>query len=112
MTEGPGVSEIADRWEVERELRRVVDRLGALPLDRAAAASADVRVCALRLVTVGRRLGVPIPADAQVPDLGPSGLAPLIAVLGRDCLDAAPQGDAHGLQDMHSALVTLRRSLP
>jgi len=112
VTADPSVGEIADRWEVERELRRVVDRLGALPLARAAAAAGDVQVCARRLVTVGRRLGVPIPTDAQVPDLGPSGLAALIAVLGRDCLDAVPQGDAHGLQDMHAALVELRRTLP
>lgn len=99
-----------DAWEVERELARVVDRLGTLPLSRAAAAQGDVHACALELVAISRRLGVPIPADVAVPDLAPQGSSALIAVLGRDCLLAAHDADA--LRAINDALVALRRALP
>lgn len=96
--------------DTERELRRVVDRLTTMPLARAETASPDVHRCAEVLVEQGRALGVPIPADAQLPNLGPQGLGPLIAVLGQDCLDAARAPS--DLKQVLDALVRLRRALP
>ena len=101
---------LVEREECERELRRVVDRLNSMPLTRAASASADVRRCAVTLVELGRTWGVPVPADAILPDLEPQGLGSMIAVLARDCLDAA--GRDTDLQPMLTALVALRRALP
>lgn len=99
-----------ERDDVERELQRVVDRLNSMPLARVATASADVQACAEILVQRGRDLGVPIPAEAQLPSLEPQGFGSMIAVLGDDCLRAAaPDTDLTGVLD---ALVALRRSLP
>lgn len=99
-----------ERDDVERELRRVVDRLNSMPLARVATASADVQACAEILVQQGRDLGVPIPADAQLPTLEPQGFGSMIAVLGDDCLrDSTPDADLTGVLD---ALVALRRALP
>lgn len=98
------------RADTERELQRVVDRLTTMPLARAESASVDVHRCAEVLVAQGRALEVPIPADASLPFLGPQGLGPLIAVLGRDCLDAARAPS--DLEQVLDALVRLRRALP
>lgn len=99
-----------EREESERELRRVVDRLNSMPLNRAEDASTVVMECAAELVRIARLWGVPIPADAVPPALGPQGFGSMIAVLGGDCLDAA--GTGTDLEPMHAALVTLRRALP
>lgn len=98
------------REETERELRRVTDRLGAMPPARLATTTGAVYACADALVAAGRSMGVPVPHDAELPDLRPQAYGDLIAVLGRDCLDA-PDAAAH-LPAVHDALVTLRRALP
>lgn len=103
------------REEVERELRRATDRLGTMPLPRLSATTEDVYACATALVDAGRRLGVPIPPDAGLPELRPQAYGDLIAVLGRDCLDVdATEVDTagDGLKPVLEALVTLRRALP
>lgn len=97
------------RDETERELRRVVDRLTTMPIGRTQAAQPAVQACADVLVAEGRRLGVPIPADASPGTPGPSGMGPMIAVLGGDCLRTADDDD---LGTVLEALVTLRRALP
>jgi len=104
----PGVGDL--RHETERELNRVVDRLNSMALPKADSAREDVQECAEALVAEGRRLGVPIPPDAVLPDLAAQGFGAMIAVLGRDCLAAARE-DAT-LAPVHSALVALRRALP
>ena len=99
-----------ERDEVERELQRVVDRLNSMPLTKVTLAAADVQACAETLVREGRELGVPIPADADLPALQPQGFGSMIDVLGEDCLRAADSdGDLTGVLE---ALITLRRSLP
>ncbi len=100
----------ADRTEVERELLRVVDRLNSMPLAKVTLAGADVQACAMTLVREGRALGVPIPADAELPALQPQGFGSMIAVLGDDCLRSA--GDTADLTAVLEALVALRRALP
>lgn len=98
--------------EVERELGRVVDRLGSMPLDRAAASAPACRAAAQVLIDQARALGGRIPADARVPDLGPQGLGSMIAVLGDDLLAAARAATAPDLDPVLDALVGLRRALP
>lgn len=101
------------REETERELRRVTDRLGSMPLTRLATTTDDVYACAHALVAAGRSMGVPIPDDAALPDLRPQAYGDLIAVLGHDCLtvDGTSDNDA-ALAPALEALVTLRRALP
>ena len=110
--DGPGSPESDLRQQTERELSRVVDRLGTMPLHRAATATDAAMQAAEILVVEGRRLGVPIPDDALIPPLQPHGLAAMIAVLGRDCLDAARASRSADLCPVRDALVSLRRSLP
>lgn len=98
------------REETERELRRVTERLGSMPLQRLETTSEAVCACAHALVAAGRSMGVPIPESAELPDLRPQAYSDLIAVLGRDCLNA-PDSPAH-LPAVHDALAALRRALP
>lgn len=103
------------REDIERELQRVTDRLGTMPLQRLSTTTQDVYACAIALVDAGRLLGVPIPADAALPELRPQAYGDLIAVLGRDCLEAMDPTEAsarEGLESALAALVTLRRALP
>jgi hypothetical protein len=98
--------------DVERELTRVVDRLTTMPLARAATAREPVQAAAEQFVHLTRRLGGGVPADATLPDLAPQGLGALIAVLGRDLLDAAQENAQPDLDAALDVLVALRRSLP
>lgn len=98
--------------EVERELTRVVDRLGSMPLARAAEARSPVRAAAENLVRLTRDLGGEVPEDAVLPDLAPHALYALVAVVGRDYLSAAraaPDADVGPALDL---LTSLRRALP
>lgn len=95
-----------------RELSRVVDRLGSMPLNRAGTATDTVMAIAEVLLAEGRRLGVPVPDDAALVPVQPQGLAALIAVLGRDCLEAARASRDADLGPVRDALVSLRRALP
>jgi hypothetical protein len=100
--------------DVERELGRVVDRLTSMPLAKAALATEDCHRAAEVVVAQTRLLSDDIPADSQVPDLGPQGLGAMIAVLGGDYLDAA-RASGSGPVDpgpVLDALVSLRRALP
>lgn len=100
----------AGREECERELRRIVDRLNSMPLTRAATAATEVHQSAAELVRLGRLWGVPMPAEATLPTLEPQGFGSMLAVLGRDCLDAA--GADTDLAPLLATLVSLRRALP
>ncbi len=98
------------RDDIERELRRVVDRLTALPLDRLTGAGPDCRRAAEVLVDHTRAFDAAIPADARLPELQPHGLGAMLAVVGRDYLAVADEdADSDAVLD---ALVTLRRALP
>ncbi len=99
-------------YEIERELRRIVDRLTSMPLDRAATATADCEQAAQLLLAQTRLLTDDIPADARIPMLGPQGIGAMIAVLGRDYLNAAHASEASDPSPVLDALVTLRRALP
>ena len=98
------------RFATERELTRVVDRLNSMALNRAEGTASDVVACAEKLVTAGRALGVPIPADAVLPALAPQGFGSMIAVLAGDCMVAAGSDD--DLRPVLDALTALRRALP
>ena len=98
--------------DVERELGRVVDRLMAMPLSRADAAAPAVREAAAALLAHCRELDPDIPSDAVLPDLGPAGRGPLIAVLGGEWLAAARVAEAPAASDVLDVLVSLRRALP
>jgi hypothetical protein len=96
--------------DIERELRRVVDRLTTLSLDRLATCGPDCRRTADVLVAHTRALDPEVPVGAAVPDLGPQGLGAMLAVLGRDYLAVVDSDPEAG--DVLAALVTLRRALP
>ena len=98
------------RADIERELRRVVDRLTTLPLERIAGTGPDCRRAAEVLVAHSRALDPSVPDDAKLPDLRPQGFGAMLAVLGRDYLAvAAADDDSAAVLD---ALVALRRALP
>lgn len=98
--------------DVERELTRVVDRLGSMPLSRAAEARAPVREAAQGLVRLTRDLDGDVPDDALLPDLAPQALYALLAVVGRDYLEAAGATEDPDLTPARDLLVALRRALP
>lgn len=101
-----------DLRELERELTRVVDRLNSMPLARAEGAAAGCRDAALVLVEQTKLLTDEIPADAALPSLGPQGLGAMLAVLGKDYLDAARASTQRDVSPVVDALASLRRSLP
>jgi hypothetical protein len=94
------------------ELRRVVDRLDSMPLNRAASAGPACREAALLLIARTRDLTDEIPAEAMPPELGPQGLGSMIAVLGCDYVNAARASGTADLGLVLDALVELRRALP
>jgi hypothetical protein len=98
--------------ELERELGRVVDRLTSMPLAKAASAADDCRRACLVIVEQTRLLTDDIPADADLPELGPQGLGAMVAVLGNDYLAAARRSPQADVSAATAALVDLRRALP
>jgi hypothetical protein len=101
-----------DLRALEVELRRVVDRLDSMPLTRAAGATGPCYATASILLERTRALVSDIPATATLPSLGPQGLGSMIAVLGRDYLDAARASGRADVRPVLDALVELRRTLP
>ena len=91
--------------EVEVELRRVVDRLDSLPLDRLTRDDGLGGRCHAVAVALADATADEHP---PVPVLGPSGWGAQLAVLGRDYLASDPDDVA----DVLNELVSLRRSLP
>jgi hypothetical protein len=83
-----------------------------MPLARAETARGPVMTAAERLVRLTRDLGGQVPADARVPDLRPQALFALLAVVGRDYLDAARLADDVDTAPALELLVSLRRALP
>jgi len=103
---------VADLHEVERELGRIVDRLNSMPLARAASASDIVHDAAEFLVAQTRLLADLPPAEAVLPRLGPQGLGAMLAVVGRDYVEAARASSEPDVDPVLNALVDLRRALP
>lgn len=96
--------------DIERELRRVVDRLTSLPLARIAPYTDDCLGAADVLLTHTRAVDPTVPASAELPRLAPHGLGAMLAVLGADYLTvAAADPDCVAVLD---TLVALRRALP
>ena len=93
------------RDDLARELQRVVDRLGNMPLTRAQDFQEQVQSAAAYLVNVGGERS----AD-DLPRLQPHGLSSLIAVVGRDYLNT-PRNDERD-QQVLDLLIALRRALP
>ena len=93
------------REECHRELQRVVDRLGAMPLARAQGCVDIVHEACRRLVALAGEHD-----PGELPRLAAHGLAAQVAVTGHDLLALPPDGarDAATL----GVLTDLRRALP
>ena len=101
-----------DLLEVERELERIVDRLNSMPLAKAGTASDDVHTTATLLLQQTRRISGSVPPAVELPRLAPQGLGAMLAVTGRDYLDAARASSDPDVSPVLDALVSLRRALP
>ncbi len=97
---------------LETELERVVDRLNGMPLYRAATATDACYAAAEELLARTRALDRRMPADVALPRLAPHGLGSLLAVIGRDFLNAAKAAPLSDVQPVTERLIELRRSLP
>ncbi len=98
------------REDVERELRRVVDRLTTIAVNRLPDCAPACFATAGVLVAHTRAVDPDVPPDAVVPVLAPQGLGSMIAVLGRDYL--AVVDDDPAAEEVLASLVGLRRALP
>jgi len=101
-----------DLRALEVELSRVADRLNGMPLTRAESASEACYDTAGLIVERTRTMTPAIPAGAALPRLAPHALGALIAVVGRDYLDAARASSDADVGPVLNALVELRRALP
>jgi hypothetical protein len=102
----------ADDDALRTELRRVVDRLDSMPVNRADAATGACRDAAALIVARTRELVDDMPPDAVLPDLGPQGLGSMLAVVGRDYLHAVGRAPGTDVTPVLECLTGLRRSLP
>lgn len=93
------------RDELRRELERITDRLGSMPLARASGCADDVHATAAVVVEMTGEH----PAE-DLPRLAPQGLAALIAVVGRDYLQTPEDDERDRL--VRDRLAALRRALP
>ncbi len=106
------LSEI-DRERLRVEFGRLVDRLNSMPLARAESVTSSVYEVANQLLLRTRQIAPDVPADAELPRLGPHALGALIAVLGRDYMAAASTTPSTtDVTSVVDALVDLRRGLP
>ncbi len=94
------------------ELERITDRLNSMPLARAESATGPVYEVANLLLAGTRQMTQDVPRQAELPHLGPHALGALIAVLGRDYLDAVAASPSSDTTAVVDALTALRRSLP
>ncbi len=97
---------------LETELERVVDRLNSMSLQRAATATESCYAVAEEMLAQTRLLDGQVPAKVTLPRLEPHGLGSLLAVLGRDFLEAAKATPLSDVQPVTDRLIELRRSLP
>jgi hypothetical protein len=95
----------AGREDIARELERIVDRLGSMPLARAQGCDDAVHATAAAIVDLTGEH-----PSADLPHLQAHALGPLLAVVGHDYL-ATPQNDERD-QQVVDLLVALRRDLP
>jgi hypothetical protein len=95
----------AVRDELERELQRVVDRLGSMPLTRVPGCEPQVYAAAHAIVDLtGER------SSADLPHLQPHALGAMLAVVGHDYLNT-PENDERDRLVLDQ-LIALRRALP
>ena len=93
------------RAQVQRELGRVVDRLGAMPLTRAQGCEAVVHSTAVTIVDLTGEH-----TSTDLPHLQAHALGSLLAVVGNDYLKT-PENDERD-QKVVDLLIALRRELP
>ncbi|MCX8527627.1 MAG: hypothetical protein ORN20_05745 [Candidatus Nanopelagicales bacterium] len=95
----------AVREDIVRELERIVDRLGSMPLTRAHECEARVHSTAEAIVDLTAER-----SSRELPHLKAHALGPMVAVVGRDYLDI-PGNDERD-QQVLDLLIALRRALP
>jgi hypothetical protein len=95
----------AVREDIARELERIVDRLGSMPLTRAIGCEEVVHSTAAAIVDLTGEH-----SSAALPHLQVHALGSMVAVVGRDYLNT-PQHDERDQQVLH-LLIALRRALP
>jgi len=93
------------RDDLARELQRVVDRLGSMPLTRANGCEEVVHSTAAAIVDLSGEH-----PSAALPHLQVHALGSLVAVVGRDYLNI-PENDERD-QQVLDLLIALRRALP
>ncbi|MEI8260528.1 MAG: hypothetical protein WCG77_03375 [Actinomycetes bacterium] len=95
----------AVREDIARELERIVDRLGSMPLTRAIGCEEVVHSTAAAIVDLTGEH-----PSAALPHLQVHALGSLVAVVGRDYLNI-PENDERD-QQVLDLLIALRRALP
>lgn len=97
-------------WDFDAELRRLVDRLRAMPVQQLGQASTAVHRACAELLRLSAALGDAAPTP--LPHLRPNALGDQLAVIGSDLRSAAiGAADSGALASATQALVELRRSL-
>jgi len=95
----------AVREDIARELERIVDRLGSMPLTRAIGCEEVVHSTAAAIVDLTGEH-----PSAALPHLQVHALGSMVAVVGRDYLNI-PENDERD-QQVLDLLIALRRALP
>jgi hypothetical protein len=95
--------------DFDLELRRVVDRLRGMPMNRLPAVRDAVWEACNTLLEITARLGDPAPVE--LPDLRPTALGDQLAVIATDLRSAAlHQHDVSALAEAADLLTQVRRA--
>ena len=97
-------------FEFDTHVRRILDRLNGISINRLPDIAAEVRQACLALLAISARLGDPAPVP--LPTLRPTACGDQVAVLAADLRAAAlSRGDHRALAEASDVLVHLRRAL-
>lgn len=98
------------KFEFDTQVRRLLDRLSGININRLPDIAAEVRDTCLALLAISARLGDPAPVP--LPTLRPTALGDQVAVLAADLRAAALRvEDAGALAQATEILTALRRSV-